>query len=197
MITAVLLTAGLSSRMPGKNKMFLHFGNTTILKHLLAELYVSKIDEIVIVSDSAEHANDLAIFANVKLHVNPNPSHGMTSSIQIGVRNADHKSNYLICLGDMPLLTSNDYNKLINSYLSGNEQSIIKPVYQGKPGNPILFANSFREQILALKAADGCKPIVELNAKQVVEEPMPTDSIHFDIDTEEDYMELLSRYNPS
>lgn len=194
MITAIVLAAGRSSRMPGKNKMFLPFGNTTILKHVLAELYLSEIDEIVIVANSAERMHDLAIFANVILAINPNPDNGLTSSIQTGINNSNPESHYMVCLGDMPLITHHSYNMLISKFLNFNSKCIVQPHYQDKPGNPVMFPNSFRQQIIDLKEPNGCKPIVRQYHENVVRAEMPSDSIHLDIDTELDYKAILSRF---
>ena len=192
MITAIVLAAGRSSRMPGKNKMFLPFRDTTVLSNVIAELVISDVDKIIIVLDSQAYANQLDIVSKVDVCVNENPDNGLTSSIQTGIKEARAESHYLICLGDMPLISHKEYNLLINRFLNTSKTTIIQPTYQGIPGNPILFANQFRAQILSLKSPNGCRPVVTSNNEAIVDVEMPTNSIQLDIDTEEDYRIILN-----
>lgn len=193
MITAIVLAAGKSSRMKDKNKMFLPFKDSTIISSVIAELLVSDIDKIIVVSDNAIHKNELAIVSHVQFALNPNPALGMTSSIKIGIEKAHPKSHYMICLGDMPMISTHEYNLLINKFIDNKYNDILQPMFQNKPGNPVLFSNSFRFKILELEYTEGCKPIVKDHPSQVIHLEMPTDSIHLDIDTEADYKNLLNR----
>ena len=193
MITAIVLAAGKSSRMGSKNKMFLPFGDTTVVSHVIAELIMSRIDEIVVITDSEEHVNELAIISNVRVRINPAPEKGMTSSIQTGVLHCRENSHYLVCLGDMPLIRSNEYNILIDKFLEEKQKAIVQPTFKSLPGNPVLFPNHLRDAILKLNEPDGCKPVVIQNKNILRQVEMPSDSIRLDIDTEEDYLKLLNR----
>ncbi len=192
MITAIVLAAGKSSRMKDKNKMFLPFKDSTVISNVIAELLLSNIDEIIVVSDNIDHKNELAIVRQVQFVLNPNPVLGMTSSIKIGVEKAHARSHYMICLGDMPMTSTKDYNLLINRFIANKYNDILQPIFKNKPGNPVLFPNSFRSKILELEYTEGCKPILKDHPSQVIQLEMPTDSIHLDIDTEEDYKSLLN-----
>jgi molybdenum cofactor cytidylyltransferase len=193
MITAIVLAAGKSSRMRDKNKMFLPFRDSTIISNVIAELLIADIDEIIVVSNNIDHKNELAIVSKVQFALNPNPALGMTSSIKIGVEKARAKSHYMICLGDMPTITTNEYNLLIHKFIDNKNKGILQPIFQNKPGNPVLFPNSFRSKILELEYTEGCKPILKDHPSQVIQLEMPTENIHLDIDTEEDYNNLLNR----
>lgn len=191
MITAIVLAAGKSSRMPGKNKMFLPFRDSFVVSNVIAELIVSKVDEIIAVTDSEEHINVLAIVTKVRTVVNENADKGMTSSIQKGVLEADEKSHYMVCLGDMPLIASKEYDLLIDNFLSNPDKAIVQPITGQRPGNPVLFSNHFRSEILNLQEANGCKPIVQTNRQFVKQIEVSSQSFFIDIDTMEDYQKIL------
>ena len=192
MITAIVLAAGQSTRMGSKNKMFLPFMDSTVLSQVIAELIISNVDEIIVVMDNDTHANEIEVVSQVKLCINPNALSGLTSSIQTGVENAHPDSDLLICLGDMPLINSKEYNLLINKSINQNKKVIIRPYFNQKFGNPILFSRDYRREILELKFQHGCKPIVLANKENVLTVEMPSQSILLDIDTEEEYKTLLN-----
>ena len=192
MISAIVLSAGKSTRMGSVNKMLLPFGRSTVIGTVIANLCNSKIDEIIIIENSEQKISEhLDAHPKVKVATNTNAAKGLTSSIQCGVNAAsDETTGYLICLGDMPLVKNKEYNLLINNDLKKYSKVIFQPSYNGKKGNPVLFSSKFRPDILALEALDGCKPLIIKNQACVIEIPFPTSNCHLDIDTMEDYKKL-------
>lgn len=192
MLTAIVLAAGRSTRMGKNNKMLLPFGNSTIIETVLSEIVNAKVDKVILVVD------DLAFLKNnrfekndIEVVVNKNSGTGLTSSIQKGVVNALPESDLIICLGDMPLLKSNDYNLLINNLLQIKSQVIIQPKKGNKTGNPIIFSHHFRDEVLGLNESNGCRPIVKSNLKYLERIPVSNEHYFLDIDTEDDYQNML------
>lgn len=193
MISAIVLAAGKSARMGKVNKMLLPYGESTVIGTVVDALANSLVGEIIVVENQdASIAAHLDSNAKVKFVTNKNADQGLTSSIQCGVEAASNNSTgYLICLGDMPLLTSTDYNLLINTLLNLKHEAILMPIYNNKRGNPVLFSVNFKEDVLLLKDNSGCKPVVTANNDFVIEVPFPNNSCHVDIDTMEDYKRLI------
>jgi molybdenum cofactor cytidylyltransferase len=193
MILAIVLAAGKSSRMGLINKMLLPFGGSTIIDTTITALTHSLVDEIIVVEGPdgsiAEHLDSIAKVSVVR---NMNTEEGLTSSIQCGVSAANNNTEgFLVCLGDMPMLTINDYNKLINSLIEENKKAILVPKSGGMRGNPVLFSHHFKDEILSLKEKNGCKPIVSNNEDCVRELLFSTNHCLTDIDTMADYKKLL------
>ncbi len=192
MISAIVLAAGKSSRMGEINKLLLPYKKSTILGTVLQELKKSLVGEIIVVSHAENNVYQLVKNdATYKYVVNENAKDGLTTSIQCGIRAADPQASaYLICLGDMPMLEFTDYNLLINSYLQGKNKVILVPVFEYERGNPVLFSTHFKDEILALKSTNGCKPVV-LNNPDFVSEII-VDNKHYlsDIDTMKDYNQI-------
>ena len=192
MISAIVLAAGKSSRMGAENKMLLPFRDSTVIGTVINTLEQSLVDEIIVVENNeSNQSQQLDYGAKVKFITNAAADLGLTTSIQCGIEASSSSTDgYLICLGDMPLLTSNDYNSLINNLLDIFTKAIIIPSFDYKRGNPVLFSSDFKAEILLLQDKGGCKPVVVANDKFVIEVPLSTNNCHLDIDTTEDYQKF-------
>ncbi len=67
------------------------------------------------------------------------------------------------------------------------------PMYRGKRGNPIVFAGAYRPRIMAQRGMAGCKTVVAENRDKVSIVEMDDDHVLRDIDTEEDYRNLIEQ----
>jgi len=196
MVSAILLSAGLSNRMGGENKLLLPFlPDKNIIQTVADALINSIVDEIIVVvgHDSSNVIETLSDRA-VKFITNSNYKDGMTTTIQQGVLNSNPESNgFLICLADQPYLKSEDYSLIVdkfNKLIKSKNSAIVIPTYQGKRGNPVCFSSNYKEQILNHPNRKGCKGIIRKNSKYVYEFEMQNAGIVHDIDTPSDYQDI-------
>jgi molybdenum cofactor cytidylyltransferase len=197
-VSVIVVAAGLSRRMgEDKNKLILPFGETVLFCEVLKNIIASDVEEVIVVLG---HEADLVekyipVHPKIKMVINPNYSEGMTSSIQSGVRAALEKNAYMICLSDMPFISSEEYNFLIKTFENQvffEKKTILQPFFQEKKGNPIIFSNAYRDLILSHFEKEGCREIVRNHSHCVYLAEMPTDSILRDIDDWETYIKDLS-----
>ena len=194
MISAIVVAAGKSSRMGTTDKLDLPFQGSTVLNTVLDNIIQSKVDEVIlVVSNKAPKLSD-DVKKNWRIIINESRDQGLTSSIQKGVMAAQEDSHLLICLGDMPLINQGDYNALTSKIINSNEKSIIQPWRDGRPGNPVLFSHHFRNEILKLSYAHGCKPIVKNNHDYLHTLETKNAAYFTDIDTEEEYREIIKNW---
>jgi molybdenum cofactor cytidylyltransferase len=195
MISIILLAAGLSRRMGAANKLLLPFQGKTMLETTLDHLLqVTNAEIIVVLGHEAEQIRPLLENYKVKVVFNPNFENGMTSSIQAGVNAASEQSaGFMTCLSDMPLIQAVDYQYLADVFLDkiqSEPRVIVQPVFEGKPGNPVIFSNIYKPDILSLNFPEGCKPIVQANRAYVHQVNINTDAVLRDADTEDDFEQL-------
>ncbi len=194
-ISAILLAAGLSSRMGGRNKMLLPFQENIVIQHSYNQLLNSQIEEIVVVGGMGfeDLVASLQFRDSDHLVLNTNFEKGMTSSIQTGLKYLNGEA-FMVCLGDMPLLKNHHYNRLINhfrqSYVN-DKSTIVLPEVNGQRGNPVIFSNHYREEVLAHEEPNGCKSVIENNINHLVKLISTESEYLIDIDTPEDYQRLL------
>ena len=198
MLQIILLAAGQSRRMGAQNKLLLPFGGKTVLEATLTQLCAANIGQVYVVTghEREQIAPVLSAFP-VEEVFNPGFEVGMTSSIQAGVAVAQNGLGYMICLGDMPLISTAVYQQLAARFLSvvaQNARAILLPRFEGNKGNPVVFAADYRNEILQHEHPEGCKGIVQANVAQVVWVDMTEDDVLRDIDSPEDYTAMLERH---
>ncbi len=194
-ISAILLAAGSSLRMGGRNKMLLPFQENNILQHAYNQLLASAVEEIIVVGGMGfdDLANSLIFRDSDHLLFNSNFEKGLTSSIQAGVREASRDA-FMICLGDMPQLCTTDYLALMAFFkqqYAEDIKSIVLPEVNEQRGNPVIFSNHYREEILANKEPNGCKSVIQNNAGHLHIFKSDQKAYLTDVDTPEDYQRLL------
>ncbi len=200
MISAILLAAGESSRMKGENKLSKKIDGIPIIKYAVKNILGSSVDEIIIVLGHEKSIIENIIDKNkkIKFIYNENYKNGMSSSIKKGLNNINKKSEaFFICLGDMPNVNQNIYNKLIKSrynynkkFSSEQKKEIVVPTFEEKNGNPILFSKFMTKQILNINGDVGAKEILKLNKNKILYVPIRNSGITLDFDTEEDFIPL-------
>ena len=181
--------------MDGPNKLLLPWGETTLIEHMLSEVLLSDVEEVVLVlGRDADKIKGLAE-SHPKLKIVEHPQYelGMTSSIQAGVREAKENA-YMICLSDMPFLNPSDYNTIIHHYQSAlnTSKDILLPQFEGKRANPVIFNSRYKQAILNHKEANGCSGIVKQHLNCVIPFEVGNDHFVLDIDTLSDYQKLKS-----
>jgi len=179
-----------------QNKLLLSFDGKTLIEHIADNVLQSGAGEvIVVIGHEADKVSVLLKDRPVRMVMNEKFQQGQTTSIHGGVAAAAAEtSGFMICLSDLPLITPQEYDLLIQAFeaaLQISERRIVIPVYEGRRGNPVIFSTAFRDEILAHKGLMGCKGIVKQNPEQVLEVEMVNDHVLRDIDTIEDYRALV------
>jgi CTP:molybdopterin cytidylyltransferase MocA len=192
MITAIVLAAGASSRM-GRNKMLLPFGNSTVVESAIDVLKRPGIDKTIVVLGFGREAIEPVLLRHkVELVVNPDPERGMLSSIQHALASeAAQPDGWLIALGDQPQIQPEVVDSLVQAFIR-NPQSIVVPVCEVKRGHPIIVSSRFRNEILELPETVGLNELTRRHADEILEVTVRQPGILKDIDTPEDYRELLA-----
>jgi len=187
MISAILLAAGESKRM-GKPKLLMPMGDSTILEQTVDNLLDSDVDEVIVVLGyRAEEAMHRISSKPVKIAINPDYRHGMSTSIVAGLSLIDKKAEAaMLVLADQPFIDSKIINKLIEQY-HAHTKGIIFPKYQNRRGHPAIFSIKYKAELSRLKGDVGGREIIEKFPDDVLEVPVDSPYINIDIDTSSDY----------
>jgi molybdenum cofactor cytidylyltransferase len=195
MISAIVLAAGLSSRM-GRNKLLLTFRNKPLIAHAVDTLLVAELDEVIVVlGHEADKLQEQLEGKPVKLVFNPDYQSGQSTSVRIGVSAVSLQATaILIYLADQPLLEAGDINRLVRALVRAKEtgKSIVVPFYQGQRGNPVILDIKHRDAILEVVGDVGCKQVIKRHPGQVLSVEMESDHVVRDVDTLEEFRALES-----
>jgi molybdenum cofactor cytidylyltransferase len=188
-VGAVLLAAGSGSRLGGKPKCLLELGGVPLIRRQLIALSGAGVDELVVVlGHHAELIEPVVQTFPVTLVRNPQPDDGPVSSQRLGLAALGGKLDaVIVALADQPLINSQDITALIAAFKKRRDgASVVYPEVAGERGNPVMFSNEVREQILAGTAQVGCRQWQAAHPEAVM--PFVTDNRRYrvDIDTPED-----------
>ena len=195
-ISCLVLAAGLSSRMTIGNKLLLKVKSITIIEKTIKNLFNSNIDNFFIILGYQSNLLSKVLKSfKIPLIINDSYKEGISSSIKIGISRVDDKSNgVMICLADMPKITSKTYNILIENFKKFYDSStplIILPQYNGKTGNPVILSNHFFSQLNEISGDIGAKYLIKKNKKYIKKVNISESYILEDIDDLEKYKELI------
>jgi molybdenum cofactor cytidylyltransferase len=187
-IIALVLAAGRSTRMGDDNKLLLKFNDKTMVSYVVDQLASSNVDDIYVVTGNEADAVKKSISEKVTFIHNPNYAEGLSTSVKAGIAALpDDIDGVMICLGDMPYITANDYNKLIDAYAPAK---IIAPTTNGKIGNPLIFARDYFTNFEELTGDKGARKLLKDYPEQIIEVDLNTEAIFQDIDTPQEYEEV-------
>ncbi|MFY0686780.1 MAG: nucleotidyltransferase family protein [Cyclobacteriaceae bacterium] len=186
-MVAIVLAAGASSRM-GNNKLLLDKNGKPMIEWTIDSVSRARIQQLVIVSGrDADVIQTIANAYDCKVVHNSSYSSGLTSSIKLGVDACSQNgSGLMICLGDMPMITTNQYNQLIDRFDENKQNGIVRPYFGDQPGHPVIFAASYRQQLLECDEMEGCASVIQSNKGHLVELPVDSTSFVQDFDRPSD-----------
>ncbi|MEA9357656.1 nucleotidyltransferase family protein [Bacteriovorax sp. PP10] len=193
-IACLLLCAGKSSRMSPDHKLLLKIDNEhSILQRTAMEITRSQFYEIIAVTGFEEELVKAELKGlALEIYHNKNYENGLHSSIKEGLKHLGPQADYFtICLADQPMLSHKDYNLLIDTVNANPDFTLFRPVFNGRPGNPVVISKKYIPEILAHEDVDqGCFYLFEKYPEATIEVPMKNHSTLIDIDTPELFEEV-------
>ncbi|MBW4022353.1 MAG: nucleotidyltransferase family protein [Proteobacteria bacterium] len=189
-VSAVVLAAGLSSRMGGPHKLLLDVGGEPMLRRVVRSVLAVQPAEVVVVT-GYRHADieDALAGSPVRFVHNPAFADGQPGSVVAGVAALTAACDaVMIVLGDQPLLTPGAVARLIETFATlADGRSILVPTSGGARGNPVLFAARHIPEIRSGDLKVGCRRLIETYPDRVALIEMADDAFIRDCDTPEDY----------
>ncbi len=196
-VSALVLAAGLSTRM-GVPKHTLPWGTgETIISRIVNQLQLAGAAEIVVVTGGARESVEAALSAisaqagwprqvSVRAVYNPEyASKEMLSSLQAGLRTlAPEAAAALVALGDQPQIEADIARAVLDRWRE-TRAPVVLPTFKGRRGHPVLFDRSQWPALLALP--DSASPRDVVSRVSVESVPVTRDSILQDVDTRADY----------
>jgi CTP:molybdopterin cytidylyltransferase MocA len=190
-ITAVLLAAGLSTRMNGGFKQLMPYRGRTIVEACLETLLASTADDAVVVL--GHRADEVAAAVSrfrVRTTLNPDYERGMSTSVVAGLRAIGPDSDaMMVALVDQPHLPVAVFDAVLDRYRDTGARVVV-PTIAGDTGHPVIFDLSLRDEILAVDPAKGLRSVTYAHRLETLRVPVDAVGVLDDIDTPEDYERL-------
>lgn len=185
---AVVLAAGMATRLDGQPKPLLQIDGVPLVRHLVSALSDVGICRVAVVTGHrAEEIEAALADCTVALVRNPHYAGGQLSSLRAGLAALPRELDaILIALADQPLLTARDLDALLAAFARRGDADIVRPRSQGRFGNPIVMAAGLLDAVTQGPPDAGLRHWMLRNPGRVTH--FDTDCEHYfvDIDTPED-----------
>jgi molybdenum cofactor cytidylyltransferase len=196
MICGIILAAGEGKRM-GKVKLTLPLGDKQLIEWVLQAVKLAPLDKyFLVVRPEDKEMIKIGESWGAEIVLNPEYRSGMSSSIRKALDQISSEvvEGIFILLGDQPLINPSIIYKMLKAFTPGKRE-IVVPFYKDKPGNPVLFDNYWREELMKLSGDVGGRVLVKAHPERIKRVKIPDESIFIDIDQEEDYQKIKSIFN--
>ncbi len=195
-LPAILLAAGLSSRM-GDFKPLLKLGDKPLIRHVIdALIHSDTIDPILIITGhrASDVESGLPSLPITFIH-NPNYRDGeMLSSLRTGIQSLPPNApSFVLAFADQPAVQSSTIAALSQAFFKNNS-SLVIPIYTGKRGHPVVISAKLLPAIHALPREGSLRTVVHQFLSQAVLLEVPDPSILEDLDTPEDFNRQLAKW---
>lgn len=189
--SAIVLAAGFSSRM-GEFKPLLPLGNRSILERVIILFQKTGIRDIhVVIGHRQSELHPIVDKLDVHGIFNPDYRHDMFTSVVIGLGALGSGTEAVFILPvDIPLVKPSTIHSLLSAYQE-NRGHLLYPTFGGKRGHPPLIPFSYARDIIKWQGENGLNGALKHFESNALEIKVPDENILFDLDTPEDYQNLL------
>lgn len=189
-VAAVILAAG-GSRRFGQPKQLLMWQGKPLVWHVAKQAVEAGLSPVVAVcGETCRQVR--AVLRGLPVRVIPNPvwAQGQSTSVRAGVQAVSAKSGgILFLLADQPQVPAALLRLLVEEH-ARSLAPVIGPLFNGRPGNPVLFDRSTFSDLCRLHGDTGGRALFGRYPPRWL--TWTDDRPLLDVDTPEDYQRLLA-----
>jgi CTP:molybdopterin cytidylyltransferase MocA len=188
-IPVLILAAGASRRMLGRDKLLETVGGRPLLRHVVRRAVGC--GQPVMVALPRDDTRRRGTLAGLDVRIVPvdAPGHGMAASLRAGLAMLANTANgVLVALADMPDITTGDYRRLITSFEQDPARNIQRATTaDGTPGNPVLLPRWALDRPALFQGDRGARDLIRQNPDRVTPVAQPGSRAPTALDTPEDW----------
>ena len=189
--TILLLAAGRSSRMRGRDKLLEEVDGAPLLQVMARRATRAGVPVRVVLGPGQTARR--AVLDGLPLEiVEAGGDDGMAASIRAGV--AGLAGPVLVALADMPDISARDLHLMVSLGARAPEAILRAAAADGRPGHPVLFPADLLARLAALTGDSGARAILQAEAGRVHLLPLEGDRALVDLDTPEDWDAWRARH---
>ncbi len=189
-VTALVLAAGASRRMRGRDKLMEPVAGMPVLRRVVEAALASRADRVLVVLPPDAQARRGALAGSAaEIVVAQDAAEGMAASLGAGMRALGEATDaVVILLADMPETEAAGIDRLIAAFDPEERREICRAVAEdGTPGHPVLFGRRFFEALAGLSGDRGARDVVTASPEFIADVAMAGRAPLVDLDTPEDW----------
>lgn len=187
----LILAAGASSRMRGRDKLLEEVAGRPLLRVMLERAISVAGGPVLCALPAPDHPRAACLDGLAVLAVPvPDRAEGMSASIRAGVAAVpDACSAVMILPADMPEVTADDIALMLSEHLAQADAILRAQDSGGMAGHPVVFPADLFPALLAVDGDRGAQAVLHAHAERIRRVPLPDRHATTDLDTPEDWAE--------
>ncbi len=185
-VAILLLAAGASSRMHGRDKLLEKVDGEPLLRKLAS--HACGVSDTVLVCLRAEDDARQSTLKGLECQtvVVKDASDGMAHSLRAGIAHLPERCGAVIVIpADMPELTQEDLATVVTAHTAQPDVIIRATSEDGLPGHPVIFPARLFNSLRALSGDKGARAILKQHAASIQLVKLPDSHALTDLDTPE------------
>lgn len=196
----LVLAAGASSRMRGRDKLLQHVRGKPILRMVTEMALSTGAPVIATLPSKAAARRDALAGLQLRIVEVPDASHGMSRSISRGLSaivDPGPVDGVMILPADMPGFSTKALADLISRFRAEPDLIWRGATSDGTPGHPAIFPRDLWPDLTKITGDEGGRSVLKRHADRLRVVPLPGNMAVLDLDTPEDWAAYLGRPLPS
>ncbi len=188
-VAGIVLAAGGSERL-GKPKQLLDWEGEAFVRVVSKTAIEAGLDPVIVVFGSASNESKKVLEGLDLISIeNKDWQKGQSSSVKIGLENLPKAAGAVVfLLVDQPQIPQTLIRKLVETHAT-NPEPIVVTLVDGRRANPVLFDKTTFSDLLEIEGDKGGRQIFSKFSAFYL--PWLDTIVGLDVDTEEDYLQLL------
>lgn len=186
----IVLAAGLSSRMRGRDKMMETVAGQPLLAVQVQRAMAATAGDVIVTLPPRPHARHeiLKPYSVDRVTVD-RPQDGMSASLRAGLSALRKDAPaVMIALPDLPELETHDLAQVLSAVDLASDGLIWRGATEdGRPGHPVVFKADLFDALAALEGDQGGAPVAKAHRAETVLVPLSGMRALRDLDTPEDW----------
>ncbi|MGE4612100.1 MAG: molybdopterin-binding/glycosyltransferase family 2 protein [Paracoccaceae bacterium] len=185
-VEIILLAAGSSRRMRGRDKLLEQVNGAPLLRRSAMAAVAAQTDRVHVVMQPENAARGSTLDGlDVNSVSSPEWQEGMAASIRAGMGSVSEDCDaVIIALADMPEVNADHFNRLLSAFDAAAGHEICRAMAaDGTPGLPVLFGRRFFETLGALTGDRGARDVINEASEFLVNVPTDGMGAVIDLDT--------------
>lgn len=192
-VTAIILAAGLSSRMK-QFKPLLPLAGMTALERIVRTYREAGVEDVrVVVGHRHEELEPVVASLGGRSVLNQNYREGMFSSVVAGIGTLGQEADvFLVQPVDVPLIRAATIRRLLQAYRQ-SRADLLYPCFLGRRGHPPLIDGRHAKIIAGWQGEESLRTVLARWESTAREVPVADEMVLCDMDTPEVYHSLAAR----
>lgn len=189
MIPILILAAGASSRMQGRDKLMEEVGGVPLLRRQVQRALKTGAPVLVTLPPPPHPRYGTLEGLDIAAVPVPDAAMGMNESLRTGLEALPTEASaVMVMLADMPDVTTQDITTVLHAVDLKSGNLIWRATTQsGDAGHPIVFHADLLPELSALHGDQGGSAVVRAHADKTLPVPLPGTHARTDLDTPEDW----------